>query len=265
MDCRTRIAQPIAIIDSGVGGLSVARQIRAHLPAEDILYIADSANAPYGDKSVDFITGRLLKISALAIEHGAKAIVVACNSATVSAISTLREEVEVPVIGVEPGIKPAIEQSASGIVGVIATARTVQSPSLRALIRRVQGKSQVILQACPGLVEQIEQNQLHTQETLDLLHRYIDPMVAHGADTLVLGCTHYPFLKPLLEEKWPDLVLIDTSHAVTRQLITRLENEAYQEPAARVGKDLFWSSKASNQPVIETIWQSSITLNAIPD
>ena len=264
MDCRTRISQPIAVIDSGVGGLSVARQIRTHLPAEDLLYIADSANAPYGNKSVDFITSRLLNIAALAVQHYAKAIVVACNSATVSAISTLREEVDVPVIGVEPGIKPAIELSESGIVGVIATERTVQSPALRALIRRVQGKSQVILQACPGLVEQIEQNQLHTAKTLELLHLYIDPMVAHGADTLVLGCTHYPFLKPLIEANWPDLILIDTSYAVTRQLVKRLENEAHQEPIDRLGKDLFWSSTPKCQPMIEAIWETPVTLHNMP-
>lgn len=222
---------PIGIFDSGLGGLSVLRHVRAQLPHERLLYFADSGFAPYGGRSEQEIVGRALAVAQFLSERQVKALVVACNTATACAIAALRAAYPaLPVVGVEPGLKPAMAATASGVVGVLATASTVASARFAALQAELsaQGRVRFISQACPGLADQVEKGELHTHATAVLLNNYVAPLLAAGADTLVLGCTHYPFLEPLLVQlcaRWgyPDIRIIDTGEPVARQLRRLLE------------------------------------------
>lgn len=215
--------RPIGVFDSGVGGLSVLRHIRAALPAEDLLYVADSAHAPYGVKSPQFIEARALAIAEFLVARDAKALVVACNTATAAAISRLRERFDLPIVGMEPAVKPAAEATRSGVIGVLATSGTLESEKFADLVGRFGSRARVIVQPCPGLVEQVEQGDLAGPATRRLLEGFVAPLLAAGADTLVLGCTHYPFLAPLLRElAGPQVALIESGAAVARQLARRL-------------------------------------------
>lgn len=211
---------PVGVFDSGVGGLSVLREIQTLLPHESLLYVADSGHVPYGEKTAEFIRQRSQVITDFLLEQGAKALVVACNTATAAAITELRAHYpDLPIIGMEPAVKPAAAATRSGVVGVLATTGTLQSAKFAALLDRFANDVRVVTQPCPGLVELIEAGALHTDETRRLLARYVEPLLAAGCDTLILGCTHYPFLKPLLLEMVPAHVsLIDTGLAVARQL-----------------------------------------------
>ena len=217
------------MFDSGVGGLSVLRHIQAQLPRERLLYFADSAYAPYGDKTEREVVERSLQIAAFLIERGAKALVVACNTATVAAIQTLRAHYPAMLlVGVEPGLKPAAALTRNGMVGVMATGRTLAGDKFLQLREQIGGASKAtfLLQACVGLVERIERGELDGEATLDMLDRYLAPLLAQGIDTLVLGCTHYPFVQGAIEQVLARrgaqaVTLVDTGAAVARQL-TRL-------------------------------------------
>jgi len=217
---------PVGIFDSGLGGLSVLRHIQAQLPHEHLLYFADSGFAPYGDKPEAVVIERVLGVAAFLLEQGAKALVVACNTATVAAVRELRERHPgLPIVGVEPGLKPAAAVTRSRKVGVLATERTLRSDKFLALRDQIHGDTGVdfLLQPCIGLVEQIESGALDSQATLTLLARYIWPLIDHGADTLVLGCTHYPLVQAAIERVLaahgtPGVALVDTGDAVARQL-----------------------------------------------
>lgn len=214
------IQQPIGVFDSGVGGLSVAKKIREALPHEDILYIADSRHAPYGNKSQQFIEQRSRALIQFMLEQHAKAIVVACNTATLSAIQSLRATFHLPIIGVEPGIKPASLQTKSGVIGVMVTRRTSCATAFHELVKRFSENVRIEVQACDGLVEQVEKGDLHSAATRDLVARYVVPLRDSGADTIALGCTHYPFLLPLIQEIAGDSVnIIETGSAVARQVV----------------------------------------------
>jgi len=220
---------PIGIFDSGLGGLSVLRHIRAQLPHEHLLYVADSGFAPYGDKSEDVIGGRSLAIARFLIAQGAKALVVACNTATISAVKLLRATFpEMPIVGVEPGLKPAAGATRSGKVGVLATERTLAGAKFLALRDQVSAATGTafLLQPCRGLVDQIELG--NAEATNTLLRRYIAPLLEQGADTLVLGCTHYPLVRAAIEGVIAatgarDVTLVDTGDAVARQLVRLLD------------------------------------------
>ena len=217
-------SQPIGLFDSGVGGLSVFRRIRADLPYETLLYVADSGHAPDGNKAVDFIIQRSVAISEFLLEQGAKAIVVACNTATATAIVRLREQFAVPVIGIEPALKPAVAATRSGVVGILATGHTVRSDKFAALLDQHGHRARVMVQPCPGLADCVERGELSGPRPCALLEKFLEPLLAQGADTLVLGCTHYPFLTPLIERlAGPDVAILDPSGAVARQLRRRLE------------------------------------------
>lgn len=213
-------AAPVGVFDSGVGGLSVLLEIQRLLPNETLLYVADSGHVPYGEKTPEFIRQRSLVITDFLLEQGAKALVVACNTATAAAINELRAAYpQLPIIGMEPAVKPAAAATRSGVVGVLATTGTLQSAKFAALLDRFASDVRVITRPCPGLVELIEAGQLHSEVTRTLLRGYVEPLLAEGCDTLILGCTHYPFIKPLLLELVPPSVsLIDTGMAVARQL-----------------------------------------------
>ncbi|RZT04283.1 glutamate racemase [Duganella sp. CF402] len=222
---------PIGVFDSGVGGLSVLRHICAQLPHEEVLYFADSGHAPYGDKTEEYVVERALAVTAFLLSHGAKALVVACNTATVAAIKAVRARYpELPVVGVEPGLKPAAAATRSGKVGVLATARTLKGEKFLQLREQISAATQAefLLQPAVGLVNEIEKGDLHSPAIADMLERYVAPLLDQGADTLVLGCTHYPFVRDgiervLREHARDDVTLIDTGDAVARQLVRLLE------------------------------------------
>jgi glutamate racemase len=217
---------PIGVFDSGVGGLSVLRHIRALLPDEHLIYVADQGFAPYGGKPEAVLVERSLGIAEFLLEQGVKALVVACNTATVAAIKAVRERhPQLPIVGVEPGLKPAAAQSRAGKIGVMATERTLSGEKFLQLMAQIASAShaEFLLQPCVGLVDLIELGQVDGAATLALLDRYIAPLLAQGADTLVLGCTHYPFVRPAIERLLaqagkPGVGLIDTGEAVARQL-----------------------------------------------
>ncbi len=213
---------PIGIFDSGIGGLSVLRHVHALLPAEELLYFADSGFAPYGAKPESVIVERALAIAAFLLKLRIKVIVVACNTATAAAIAALRTHYpQLQVVGVEPGLKPAAALTRSGKVGVLATAGTLSSDKFLKLRQQVSEQAQVefLLQACNGLADQIEKGETASPETARLVQRYVAPLVAQQADTLVLGCTHYPFVEALVREAaGKGVTLVDTGDAVARQL-----------------------------------------------
>ena len=217
-------AAPVGIFDSGVGGVSVMREIRRALPAENIIYAADSAHAPYGDKPAGFITERTFAVADFLIARGAKAIVVACNTATGVAVDALRRERSLPIVAIEPAIKPAVAHTRSGVVGVLATSQTIASRRFTNLVERLAGPVRVVAQACPGLVEEIERGAFHSATTRALVEGYVRPLVEQGADTLVLGCTHYPLIGDVIAEvAGPGVRVIDPAAAVARELRRQLE------------------------------------------
>ena len=215
---------PIGIFDSGLGGLSVLRKIHQLLPHENLIYIGDSAYAPYGDNSADYVRNRSLAVSEFLLEQGVKAIVIACNTATAEAIDDLRKNLDVPVIGMEPAIKPATQLSKNGVIGVLATQRTIQSERLLGLTEQYAQGKRVLAQACPGLVEQVEACELESEKTKALLKQYIIPLLREGVDALILGCTHYPFLIKAIREITNDrsenisVEILETGKPVAQQL-----------------------------------------------
>ena len=234
---------PIGVFDSGVGGLSVLAEIQRLLPNETLLYVADCGNIPYGEKTPEFIQQRCRVMADFFQQQGAKALVLACNTATVAGVADLRRDYpDWPIVGMEPAVKPAAAATRSGVVGVLATTGTLQSAKFAALLDRFATDVRVITQPCPGLVELIENGDLHSPALRELLASYVGPLLAAGCDTIILGCTHYPFLKPLLKQMIPeDISLIDTGAAVARQLQRLLaERELLAEGPARAAQ--FWTS-----------------------
>jgi glutamate racemase len=211
---------PIGVFDSGLGGLSVLRELLRAVPGRDVVYVADSAHVPYGKKSPDFIRERSLAITRYLIDsHRAAAVVVACNTATTHAVDMLRREFPAaPIVGMEPAIKPAAAATRSGIVGVLATEATLDGERFTDLAQRYSDGIELLTQPSPGLVECVEAGDIDGPEAERLLRAYTAPMLARGADTIVLGCTHYPFLRDTLQRiVGPDVTLIDTGAAVARQ------------------------------------------------
>ena len=214
------------------------------LPHHDYIYLADSANAPYGEKSSDWITARSLGLCQYLADAGCDAIVVACNTATAEAIKQIRHTLSIPIIGVEPGIKPAAMQSQNNIVGVLATEATLKSDKFNALLNTLPSGCQFIKQAGAGLVPLIESGHADSESTLELLAKHLEPIQDAGADTLVLGCTHYPFLRKAIRKLLGEsITLIDTSEAVVRQLKRQLEALSKHHHAQAFGSVVFLSSK----------------------
>ena len=233
---------PVGVFDSGVGGLSVLREIRARLPNESLMYLADSGHVPYGEKSPEFIRERCRAIADFMLGQGAKALVLACNTATAAGVADLREQYpELLLVGMEPAVKPAAQATRSGVVGVLATTGTLKSAKFAALLDRFASNVQVITQPCPGLVERIENGELDSQGTRELLRGFVQPLIDQGCDTLILGCTHYPFIRPLLLEMLPPtVVIVDTGAAVARHLDTLLASRG--QHATHDATVQFWSS-----------------------
>jgi glutamate racemase len=211
----------IGIFDSGVGGLSVLQETVRQSPNHDILYFADSAHVPYGDRDVQEVRGFARGITAFLIEQGAAVVVVACNTASAAALHLLRAEFDVPIVGMEPAVKPAAQRTQSRHVGVIATQTTFQGELFAQLIERFAQDVIVHTEVCPGLVERVEAGLADTPETEAILRGCLTPMLEAGIDSLVLGCTHYPFLRPAIERVLAsarsNAVVIDPAPAVARQ------------------------------------------------
>jgi glutamate racemase len=261
MSSETTSSGPIGIFDSGVGGVSVLRHIRTRLPAEDLIYCADSAFAPYGSKTPEFIGERSMAIARFLIEQGAKALVVACNTATAASIAMLRGRLVLPIIGMEPAVKPAAAATRSGVIGVLATVGTLKSARFAGLLESYGSEVKIVTQGCPGLVEQIEAGELTSDETARLVEKYLAPLLAAGADTIVLGCTHYPFVRPLISQlAGPGVQLIDTGGAVARQLENRLVEQGLllrsTSGGACPGQTTFYSNTPTPEArqVIERLW-----------
>ncbi|MGC3893909.1 glutamate racemase [Pseudomonas urmiensis] len=251
---------PVGVMDSGVGGLSVLAEIQRLLPNESLLYVADSGHVPYGEKSPDYIRQRLRHIAGFFQQQGAKAMVLACNTATVAAVADLRELYPSwPLVGMEPAVKPAAAATRSGVVGVLATTGTLQSAKFAALLDRFASDVRVITQPCPGLVECIEAGDLFSPQLRQLLAGYVQPLLRAGCDTLILGCTHYPFLRPLLAEMVPaDVAIIDTGAAVARQL-QRLLAERQLLAEGPASDTAFWSSADPEnlRKILPLLWKKS--------
>ena len=259
---------PIGVFDSGAGGLSVLQAIHHLLPHENLIYVADSGYAPYGNKPQQAIIERSVAIAEFLVSRSAKALVVACNTATAAAIEELRNRYSIPVIGMEPGVKPALEHSKTGAVGVLATENTLSSQRFYALVERFKHLGKVIVQPCPGLVERIEAGEVDTAETRALLSGYLQPMREQHVDAIVLGCTHYPFLIPVLEDMTEHKVkIIETGTAVARQLQRRLLHEDHLNPDPHDGDVEFWTSGevASVQRILQTFWKFELNVKALPE
>lgn len=210
---------PIGVMDSGVGGISVLKHIHALLPQENLIYVADSLHAPYGSKTAEAIKTRCFAVADFLVEKGVKSLVVACNTATAAAIDDMRARYALPIIGMEPAVKPAAAATQNGVIGVLATVGTLKSAQFAALLESYGRNVKVVTQACVGLVECIERGELNSPNTLHLIQQYCAPLLNEGADTIVLGCTHYPFVKDVIRTTVGDSVtLIDTGAAVASQL-----------------------------------------------
>jgi glutamate racemase len=246
---------PVGIFDSGVGGLSVLRHVQAQLPHEHLLYFADSAFAPYGDKPEHVLIERVLGIGDFLASRGVKALVVACNTATVAAVRILRERYpDMPIVGVEPGLKPGAASTRNGTVGVLATERTLAGEKFLLLRDQIVGATgaRFLLQPCVGLADQIEFGEPGAPALDAMLERYIAPLLAQGADTLVLGCTHYPLVQASIERVIRRhantdgaVTLIDTGDAVARQLARLLEAAGLQRTAGGEAAHLTGFTSAS--------------------
>ena len=210
--------KPIGVFDSGVGGTSIWKEIITLLPNENTIYLADIKNAPYGEKSAEEIQKLSIKNTELLISLGCKIIVVACNTATTNAITLLRETYDIPFIGIEPAIKPAALLSSNKAIGILATKGTLSSSLFAKTSGMYANGINVVEVKGTGLVELIEAGKLHTAEMRKLLSHYLEPMLAKNIDYLVLGCSHYPYLLPILKELLPEHVtVIDSGEAVARQ------------------------------------------------
>lgn len=227
---------PIGVFDSGVGGLSVLRELRGALPAEDFLYYADSAHCPYGGQSQAAIQARAVAITEDLLGAGCKLIVVACNTATIAAVEHLRANYPVRFVGMEPAVKPACALTKSGVVGVLATGAALGGEKFHRLVAEHSAGVRVITQPCPGWVECVEAGDLDGPRVTELVMRDVAPLRHAGADVLVLGCTHYPFLRPLIQRvAGATTSLLDTGAAVARQARRLLETDGLLREGDQAG------------------------------
>jgi glutamate racemase len=229
---------PIAIFDSGIGGLSVMRAIRQAYPREDLLYLADQAHVPYGSRPLEEVRSFSENITGYLLGEGAKMIVVACNTASAAALKYLRQKFpEVPFVGMEPAVKPAAERTQTGVVGVLATPATFQGALYASVIERFANGVIVLQDTCPGLVGQIEAGHLEGPETRAILEKALYPMLSQGIDTVVLGCTHYPFVIPIIQDiLGPEVRVIDPAPAIARQVGRLLDQRKLHALLGMAGK-----------------------------
>jgi glutamate racemase len=229
---------PIGIFDSGVGGLSVLRAIHQILPGESLIYLADQAHVPYGPRSLEQVRAFSEGITRFFLSRDAKLIVVACNTASAAALHHLRQEFpRVLFVGMEPAVKPAAEHTQSGVVGVLATPATFQGALYASVIERFANGVTVLQSTCPGLVMEVDAGNLDTPQVRDILEKALRPMLAEGIDTVVLGCTHFPFVIPTIEDiVGPDVRVIDPAPAIARQVERLLDANSLYSPRFKFGE-----------------------------
>jgi glutamate racemase len=253
---------PVGVFDSGVGGLSVLLAIRQELPSEDLIYAGDSGFAPYGDKSHDFVQSRATAITEFLIREGSKAVVVACNTATGIAVDLLRSQFpDIPIVAIEPAVKPAAAKTKSGVVGVLATTGTLASPNVTRLLNKYGVDVEILTQAGTGLVEQVEQGDLSSDRTRALVEKYVRPLLDKGADVLVLGCTHYPFLTAAIRDvAGAGVEIMDPATAVARELRRRLEKAGLLSQRSSSGTERFLTTgdPAAVSPIMSRLWGSAV-------
>jgi len=254
-------ALPIGVFDSGVGGLSILERIHQLLPRESLLYVADSAFAPYGPKGDEFIIQRSRHMMEFFLSQQVKAVVVACNTATAAAVAQLRKEYRLPIIGMEPALKPAASVTTTGVIGVLATEGTLASDKFVDLKSRFEGDIEIITMPCPGLVEHIEQVVPDEEAIAQLLKIYMSPLLEKCVDTIVLGCTHYSFLAEQIKKiAGDDIAIIDTDDAVARRLHSVLAQADLLKASDASGEIFFYSSgnPGTQKEVISRCWGEEV-------
>jgi glutamate racemase len=247
---------PVAVFDSGIGGLSVAREVRRLLPAEPLLYLADNAYVPYGDRTPDEVRIRSVAVGEWMERQGAKVLVVACNTASGAALEALRERLAIPVVGLEPAVKPAVRATRTGKVGVMATVGTLRSERFARLVKNHANGAQVIPQPCPGLADLIEDGHLGDDLLRERLRDFTAPLKAAGVDTVVLGCTHYLFVRDAIAEALgPGVHILDSGEAIARR-VRQVLGEAGTLAEGGAGRLRFLTTgdPAEAAPVVERIW-----------
>ena len=269
---------PIGVFDSGVGGLSVLSAIRKLLPSQPVIFLADQAHVPYGVRSLEEVRQFSHSITRFLLSKGARLIVVACNTASVAALKSLREEFpDVPFVGMEPAVKPAAEQTHSKVVGVLATYATFQGEMYNSVVERFAQGVTILQDHCPGLVAQIENGNFTGAETEKILRNALEPMIEKGVDTVVMGCTHYPFVIPLIQQiTGPAVKVIDPAPAIARQVQRMLDARGWiQEDITIAGVRFITTGEAqefnkmlpyfSNEPAItqKAIWLNNFLFMAV--
>jgi glutamate racemase len=261
-------ADPIGVFDSGVGGVSVLREIRSELPDEDLVYVADSGHAPYGDRAATYIEARAFAVMDFLVAERVKAAVVACNTVTGVAVERLRARFDLPIVAIEPAVKPAVTSTKTGIVGVLATTVTLESPNVVRLLATYAGGTTVVSQPCPGWVDLVERGETAGPAALAAVAAYVRPLVERGADTLVLGCTHYVFLEPLIREvAGPAVAVVNPAPAVARQLHRRLTAAGLRGSSAATGRQRFYCTgdPATVGAVLTKLWGRPVVAEPLPD
>jgi glutamate racemase len=255
------------VFDSGVGGLSVLRAIRGELPHEPLIYVADSGFAPYGDRDANFIAQRANAIVRFLVGEGVRAVVVACNTATGVAVDALRQRFALPIVAIEPAVKPAVATTRSGVIGVLATSTMLTTARFADLVDRHGTSVRVVVQPCPGLSRRVELGDLTGAVTRALVEHYVRPLIEEGADTVVVGCTHYAFLIPLIQDvAGAAVVVIDPAAAVARELRRRLALTGLPLSPDGAANEAFWSSGPLDRAtrVLGQLWSAAAVARALP-
>ena len=261
-------AEPIGVFDSGVGGVSVLREIRGELPDEDLIYVADSGNAPYGDRAATYIEARAFAVMDFLVGQRIKAAVVACNTVTGVAVARLRARFDLPIVAIEPAVKPAVTSTKTGIVGVLATTVTLESANVVRLLATYAGGTRVLSQPCPGWVQLVERGETTGPAARSAVEAYVRPLIEQGADTLVLGCTHYVFLEPLIREAaGPGVEVVNPAPAVARQLHRRLTAAGLRGSSTASGQQRFYCTgdPATVGAVLSKLWGAPVAAEPLPD
>lgn len=260
--------RPVGILDSGFGGLSVARAVAELLPQENLVYAADCGFAPWGDRTDDFILERTHALVSHLLRKDVKAIVIACNTATAVCAESLRAELSMPVVGIEPAVLPGARTTRTGIIGVMATTKTLASAKYRHLKSIAPKEVRIIDCPCPGLMDCVEAGEFRTPHTMALLREYVEPLVEAGADTLVLGCTHYPFLSDAIRlTAGPGIRLIDPAPAVARQLKRRLDEPGLLNDTKKAPARIFCTTDANEarERILRLLWTDNAVLQKLDE
>ncbi len=247
--------RPIGVFDSGVGGLSVLRALKARLPNEHFIYIADQVHVPYGPRPLAEVRAFAEGITRYLLSQQAKAVVVACNTASAAALHYLRQIFpQIPFVGMEPAVKPAAERTRTGVVGVLATPATFQGALYASVVERFAQGTRLLEDTCDGLVQQIEAGHLQHPTTRAILDHALRPMLAQGMDTVVLGCTHYPFVIPLIEEiVGPQVRVIDPAPAIARQTERVLKAQNIHHTTTTPGTTRYYTTASEPQQTAEVM------------